>query len=103
MRKRNNRIWCRLNDQEYQQIQKNIAVTGLTQEAYLRKLILGIQPKEAPPLEYHELIKNLIHIGQTLNQIAAKYNSIGMLDDTKYVDYYLKLVYEIYKIQKAID
>lgn len=83
MRKRNNRIWCRLNDKEYCQLKKNIIITGLTQESYLRKLIMGTRPKEAPPIEYHQMIQILLVIGNNLNQITTKLNSINKLDSNE--------------------
>jgi hypothetical protein len=103
MRKRNNRIWCRLNDQEYHQLQTNVFRTGLSQEAYLRKLIVGIQPKESPPLEYNQLIKSLSSISNNLNQVASMMHSIGIFDNEKYETNYLKLFQEILRIQITFE
>lgn len=94
MRKRNNRIWCRLNDQEYAKYLSQVKKTGLSQEAFLRKLITGCQVKEMPPLDYFKLIQELMRTGNNLNQIAAKTNSLHLFD----CDLYRKDVEAFWKI-----
>ena len=84
MRKRNHRIWCRLNDQEYAKYLSQVNKTGLSQESYLRKLITGCQIKEMPPVEYYKLIQELMRAGHNLNQIAAKANSLHLIDRDVY-------------------
>ena len=84
MRKRNNRIWCRLNDEEYYRHQNQVRKSGLSQEAYLRKLINGNRIKEAPPIEYQVMINQLVRIGNNLNQIAARANSINEIEHSFY-------------------
>jgi hypothetical protein len=103
MRKRNNRIWCRLNDQEYQQFHGNVLCTGLSQEAYLRKLVTGIQPKEAPPLEYNQLIKSLSAIGKILNQIAIKLHSTGLFDDEMFQKNFSELLQTLIRINMLFE
>lgn len=102
MRKRNHRIWCRLNDEEYSRYQTQVLKSGLCQEAYFRKLITGCQLKEAPPLEYHKLLKQLMGIGNNLNQIATKANSLQLVNQVLYIKTYKELQSLIVQIQSAI-
>jgi len=92
-----------LNDQEYRQLQRNIERTGLSQEAYLRKLILGIQPKDSPPLEYNQLITSLSAIGNNLNQIAVMMHSMGLFENEKYETNYQKLLQVIIRLQMVFE
>ena len=50
MRKRNVSILFRLNKKEAEALDKKVKKSGLSREAYLRQLISGAVPKEAPPL-----------------------------------------------------
>lgn len=84
MRKRNKRIWTHLSIQEYDNFKKNIAKTELTQEAYIRTLIAGYVPKEHPPVEYHNLLRELRIIGKNINQICARLNAYGSMDVQAY-------------------
>lgn len=52
MRKRNVRVQLWLDKKEAQQLQKNVKKSGLSREAYLRQLINGVVPQEAPPADY---------------------------------------------------
>jgi len=80
MLKRNIKITFRLNSQECQQFKKQVAKTGYSQERYLRTLINGYIPKELPSLDYHAMMKELRAIGNNLNQIAARANATGHID-----------------------
>ena len=84
MRKRNNRIQVRLNSKEYQHFQKLVKKSGLSLEAYLRQLINGIVPRDAPPPDYHAMMRELYRIGNNLNQIAQKANAVGVVDASRY-------------------
>ena len=49
VRKRNNRVQVRLDSKEYQAFMKAVRKSGLSQEVYLRHLINGVVPQDAPP------------------------------------------------------
>jgi hypothetical protein len=55
--------------------------SGLNREAYLRKLIRGITPSDAPPPDYYEIIRQLSAIGNNINQLARGYNTAGAVND----------------------
>ena len=50
--KRNHEIKIRLNDDEFNDLQSKVSLSGYSRERYIRSLIFGITPKEKPPLEY---------------------------------------------------
>ena len=49
MRKRNVAILFRLNRKEAEILDKKVKKSGLSREAYLRHLISGVVPRDAPP------------------------------------------------------
>ena len=84
MIRRQNKIDVRLDDKELDLLNRNTARSGTSREAYLRMLIKNVQPKELPPVEYAEALRNLRQISHNMNQIAVKANSIGFIDTAKY-------------------
>lgn len=84
MRRRNHPVIVRLNDKEFIQLKDNVAKTSLSQEAYLRTVIAGNIPKERPPVEYHNLLRELRGIGRNINQICARLNAYGGMDADAY-------------------
>lgn len=83
-RTRDVQINLRLNAAERETLQRNVRKTGLPQSSYLRMLIQGHRPKELPPLEYHALMRQLLAIGNSLNQIAARANATGVIFAEEY-------------------
>lgn len=84
MRKRNCRVQVRLDSKEYQAFTKAVKKTGLSQEVYLRQLIAGVVPREAPPPEYFDFTRELHNIGNNLNQIAQKAHVLNVIDVKRY-------------------
>ena len=79
MRKRNNRIFVRLSDEEYDLIKSRIQKTGLSKEAYLRSLLLGSIPREKPDERFYAMIKDIAGIANNVNQLARKANAFGSI------------------------
>lgn len=84
MRKRNREVILWLTEAEYDRLKRNAKKTGLSVQAYLRKLLAQIQPREAPPIEYFEVLKNLRQINHNMNQIAVVANAKGFVDTAAY-------------------
>ena len=84
MRKRNQRVEVYLTKEELTRLNENVARTGMSREGYMRALILGHEPKELPPMDFYDLLKELRQINNNINQIAAKANSIGFVDHGQY-------------------
>lgn len=103
MRKRFYRARVWLNEKEYSQFIKNVEKAGLPKETYLRQLINGYQPKEMPPLEYFEIIRQLTMIGSNINQIATKLHSIHCFDQEVYLNNFNRLMKLIISIQRAVE
>lgn len=86
MRKRNCRVQVRLDSKEYQIFMKQVKKTGLSREAYLRHIIAGAVPREAPPPDYFLFMRELHNVGNNLNQIAQKAHVLNVLDVKRYDD-----------------
>jgi hypothetical protein len=95
MRKRNIRVQVWLNEKENTRFDDSAKKAGLSRESYLRMLINGFVPKELPPLDYRALIRELQAIGVNLNQIAAKANATGHIDNSIFQ-------YEANRLRRAV-
>lgn len=84
MRKRNIQIMIRLDKDEHQRLCKLVKKSGLSQEAYIRHLIDGVVPNDAPPPDYFSMMKELHSIGNNLNQIAQKAHILNVIDVQRY-------------------
>ena len=84
MRKRNVAILFRLNRKEAEALDKKVKKSGLSREAYLRHLISGVVPMDAPPPDYYSMMRELHRIGNNLNQIAQKAHILNVLDVQRY-------------------
>lgn len=84
MRRRNIAVITRLNKKEQQHLKSLVKRSGLSQEAYIRHLINGVVPNDAPPANYYEMMKELHHIGNNLNQIASKAHRLNVIDVQEY-------------------
>ena len=79
MRKRSIRVGVRFNQSEHERFQKLVEDSGLSQEEYLRQLVRGVVPRDAPPPDYYKMMRQLYHIGNLLNQIAKKAHNFEIL------------------------
>ena len=82
-------------------LMKNVKKTGLTRDSYVRGLILGHNPKELPPVDYFEVLKNLRQINNNLNQIAVVANKKSFVDTAAYwenVEWLQKTVGEMMEV-----
>ena len=84
MRKRNIAILFRLNRKEAEALDKRVKKSGLNREAYLRQLINGLVPRNAPPPDYYSMMRELHQIGNNLNQIAQKAHVLNVIDAPRY-------------------
>ena len=84
MRKRNVPILFRLNRKEAEALDKRVKRSGLNREAYLRQVITGVVPRDAPPPDYYSMMRELHQIGNSLNQISQKAHALNVIDEQKY-------------------
>ena len=59
MRKRNIQIITRLNKEEHRHLCKLVKKSGVSQEVYVRHLINGVVPQDAPPPDYYAMMREL--------------------------------------------
>ena len=98
MNNRTIEIKVRLNQKEAAILNERVKKSCLSREAYLRQLINGLMPQDAPPPDYYAMMKELYKIGNNLNQIARKAQSLNMID----VSLYEKVVGEFETTVKKI-
>ena len=96
MRKRNTAILFRLNRKEAEALDKRVKKSGLSREAYLRQLINGLVPRNAPPPDYYSMMRELHRIGNNLNQIAQKAHVLNGIDVQRYDQ-------EVRKFRQAVE
>ena len=70
MRERRHFIGVWLDEAEYQHLQKQQKITGLSVSALVRKSILDVEIRRRPPETYAALLRELSAIGNNVNQIA---------------------------------
>lgn len=74
-RKRNHRMTCRLNDEEYEKVLIKISKSGLSKQEYILSCILNKTISEKLDLDFYKLINEINHVGNNLNQISRILNS----------------------------
>ena len=74
----------RLNRKEAEALDKKVKKSGLSREAYLRHLINGVVPRDAPTPDYYAMMRELHQIGNNLNQIAQKAHTLNVIDVQRY-------------------
>ena len=83
MQIRTHQVLFRLSEKEYLQLCKKVQKSNMKREQYIRSLINGFSPKEAPPADYYKLICAVRKVGANINQLLKVANSIGLLDVPK--------------------
>lgn len=73
-RKRNHRMTCRLNDEEYEKVLIKISKSGLSKQEYILSCILNKRISEKLDLDFYKLINEINHVGNNLNQISRILN-----------------------------
>ena len=102
MRKRNIPILFRLNQKEAEELEWKVKRSGLNREAYLRQLISGVVPRDAPPPDYYAMMWELHKIGNNLNQIAQKAHTLHVVDVQRYDQVVRKFNEAVHKITEAV-
>jgi len=102
LRKRDVHVQLWLNQKEAEALSRNAERCNLTQSAYLRHLILGFVPREAPPLDYHAMMRQIFRAGRSLNQIAIKAHVLNVIDARHYDESVRMLENAILKIEDAV-
>ena len=102
MNNRNYEIKVRLTQAEMVHLTRLVGDSGLSRENYLRKLISGVVPREAPPPDFFDMVRELHYIGNNLNQIATKAHALNVIDAKHYDDSVLLFEEAVQKILSAV-
>lgn len=102
MRKRSVLIPFRLTEEEAAKLNDMVKRSGLSREEYLRQLINGLEPKEAPPVEYYGMMTELHQIGHNLNQIARKAHTLNVIDVRGYDETIMQFKKVVEEITEAV-
>ena len=102
MKKRNIEIKLRLDRKEADILNKRVKKSCLSRESYLRHLINGLVPTDAPPPEYHAMRRELHGIGTNMNQIAQKAHTLNVIDVKRYDDNAEMVRQAVIKIHEAV-
>ena len=81
MRTRQHFIGLWLSNEEYAQLMKQCAISGLSSSAILRKAVMGLEIKAKPPETYAALLRELSAIGSNVNQIAHWANTLKYISE----------------------
>ena len=84
MSKRTIEIKVRLNRKEAELLNKRVKKSRLSREGYIRHLINGSVPREEPPPDYYDMMRELYRIGNSLNQVAQKAHTLNVIDVQRY-------------------
>lgn len=85
----------RFNKKENDTLKMKSAKCGITDSALVRLLVLGFHPKEKPDKAFYDVMRNLSSMTNSLNQVAAKANSLDFVD----VPLLMKAIGNIEKMQ----
>ena len=69
---------------EAQSLARKAKKSGLSEAALVRLLVSGYEPKALPDDSFHEFIRQIAALGNSMNQIARKANALGLLDAPYY-------------------
>ena len=80
MRKRNvdKHIW--FDRQEAQDLQKKAKKACLSEAGHIRLLLRVYEPREKPDERFYDVMRELSSIGNNINQLAVKANTLGFVD-----------------------
>ena len=84
MARRKIKIDLRLSEEEASMLNEDVAKSGYSREAYLRALVRQRPIKERPQMDLVDVLKQLQQIGNNMNQIAMKANSLNFVDTAVY-------------------
>ncbi len=78
----------RMTYDEKEKLIKYANEAGFTMSEYIRSLIKGLEPRERPPKEFYDTVKELRRIGVNLNQLAKDVNTYGYVSSSDYKKMY---------------
>lgn len=101
-RKRNRYVGFCLTEEEWQNLDKKVKDMGMPKGRYLRNLAMGIVPRPLPQKEVMDILNQLRHIGNNINQMAMIANKSGSLDTVLFKANYEMIQMEIKKMMDLL-
>lgn len=89
-------IPLRLHPGELEHLNRQAALAGLSREAFLRSLILGVEIRPRPCVHHAELLRQVAGLCNNANQLAHRANSTGVAGQES-VDKMIRISQEIWK------
>ena len=80
MRKRNIQKIVRFSRDEAQDLQKKAKKACLSEAGLIRLLLRGYEPREKPDERFYDVMRELSSIGNNINRLAVKANTLGFVD-----------------------
>lgn len=80
MRKRNIQKIVRFSRDEAQDLQKKAKKACVSEAGLIRLLLRGYEPREKPDERFYDVMRELSSIGNNINQLAVKANTLGFVD-----------------------
>ena len=69
-----------LSPQDARELKRKAELCGITETAVIRILLHGYEPKEKPDARFYEDMRQLSAIGNNINQLSVKANTLGFVD-----------------------
>ncbi len=69
-----------LSKEEADDLRSKAESTCLTEAALIRMLLKGYHPKEKPDMYFYDALRQLSYIGNNLNQLLKKANTMNFID-----------------------
>ena len=79
-RKRNIPVRVWFSEKEYAELKRKAKIAGLSKSTVIRMLLYSYEPKEKPDERFYEAMHQLSAIGNNINQLAVKANTLGFID-----------------------
>ena len=73
-------VRLRMSQKEADDLNKKVALTGLTKSSFIRILIAGYIPKPKPDPEFYILLRKLYAVCNDMNQLTAKAHTLNFID-----------------------
>ena len=102
MEKRSVEIKLRLNEKEFESLDKRVKKSGLSRENYLRHLLRNLIPTDQPSPDYFSMMRALNAIGNNMNQVAQKAHVLNVIDVQRYEENVTALDRAIIEITNAV-
>ena len=80
MQLRTHQILFRMSEEEYDDLMKKVTKCNSKREDYIRRVLAGVTPREAPPVDYYTLICELRRVGSNINQLLKVAYSQNLVD-----------------------